>query len=198
MEKTHVRMKTTMRYADKVSAIFTAVTRNGRLGVLLAASLAASAAGYAEAKEAHAKIGDFAAVDAEDYVCTAASFPAYEDIPGVAVTFALGGKRSGSGSVIVMFQGLWRLPAAGIGVAVPRIRLLIDGIEQSGPGGLGSPAAVTPNKLFDPDTTNGFNFVSDPLQLGTTHTAKIQWSTQTGGNTEQLCIEARSLVVLHQ
>jgi hypothetical protein len=165
---------------------------------LVLAILVASAAGYAEGKEEHGKIRNFAAVDAEDYVCTAASFPSYEDIPGMAVTFRLNGRQSNSESVIVMFQGRWRLPAVGVGVAVPRIRLVIDNIEQSGPGAIASPAPVTPNTLFDPDTTNGFNFVSDPLQQGTTHTAKIQWATQTAGNIEELCIEARSLVVLHR
>ena len=164
---------------------------------LVLALLVASAAGYVEAKEGHGKIRNFAAVDAEDYVCTAASFPAYEDIPRMAVAFDLDARQANPESVIVMFQGQWRLPAAGLGVAVPRIRLVIDGIEQSGPGGLASPAAVTPNTLFDPNTTNGFNFLSDPLPKGA-HTVKIQWATQTAGNTEQICVEARSLVVLHR
>ena len=115
----------------------------------------------------------------------------------MSVTFNLGGPKNQLVPVIVMFQGRWRLPA--LGGAVPRIRLVIDGVEQSGPGALTSPAPVTPNTLQgdNRDQTNGFNFISDPQEPGM-HTATIQWATETAGGIDEICIEARSLVVLHR
>lgn len=43
--------------------------------------------------------------------------------------------------------------------------------------------------------SHGFNFVSDPVAAGTTHTATIQWS---GQNARSGCVSDRSLIVLHK
>jgi len=67
-----------------------------------------------------------------------------------------------------MFQGEW-IPNTGRAL----LRLLIDGVVQSGPGDAASPFAAHEGT---PDTTNGFNFITDLQTNATSHTAKVQWA----------------------
>jgi hypothetical protein len=137
---------------------------------------------------------NFTARDATEYDCTTAT--KFEDMPEMEVIFDLGGLQASS--VIAMFQGRWRLgnqnknpPFNGI----PRIQLVIDEVVQSGPGGNG-PAPVVPGVArIQDEKTGGFNFISDPQEPGV-HTAKIQWRSE--AENDEICVEARSFIVLHR
>jgi hypothetical protein len=65
------------------------------------------------------------------------------------------------------------------------IRLAIDGVQQT-PG-------VVPAIGAGERGTHGFNWQSAPLSPGL-HRARVQWRTDLGGT---LCVDARSLIVLH-
>src|SRR5262249_3495059 len=123
-------------------------------------------------------------VDATDNPCTTSLFPNYVDMPGMSVTYAQGG--TSPSKVIAMFQGEW-IPNTGRAF----LRLVIDGVVQTGPGDASSTFAA--HDLSD-DETNGFNFISDQQTQGVTHTAKIQWSTLN----DQICVDERSLLIFHR
>lgn len=125
------------------------------------------------------------AVDAVDLQCT--SSPQFNDMPGMLVSFRLGGNASRA--VIVLFQGEFGINATE-GTAL-FIRLTIDGSPQSGPNDV--IADQRPGGSAPAAETHGFNFLSDPLSPGL-HVARIQWRT----NTLQDCVRARSLIVLHK
>jgi hypothetical protein len=125
----------------------------------------------------------FNGIDLTDNPCTTVSTD-YVDIPGTSVRFSFGGQVNRS--VLVLFQGEW-IPNSGRAL----IRLLIDGVVQSGPGDASSPFAAHEGTG---DDTNGFNFISDPLTPGVVHTATIQWESVFG---DSICVDERSLVVLH-
>jgi hypothetical protein len=116
------------------------------------------------------------AIDLTDLPCTTS--PNFVNMPNTGVNFKSGG--NGSRSVIVLFQGSWTIENHAF------IRLLIDGVVQSGPTSVG----VGEREQAD---THGFNFVSDPLPPGQ-HFAFIQWASSSG----QACVEERSLIVLHK
>jgi hypothetical protein len=108
----------------------------------------------------------FDAIDATDNPCETST--TFVDIPGVSKTFFQGGSAGGKTRSIVMFQGEW-IPNTGRAL----LRLLIDGVVQSGPGDAASPFAAHEGT---PDTTNGFNFITDLQTNATSHTAKVQWA----------------------
>jgi len=120
-----------------------------------------------------------------DIPCTVS--PNYTDMPGTSVTFKLGG--SASRPVIVLMQGQWFMPNEGVSV---RIRLLVDGIVQSGPNNV--LVVERPTGVALTDGSYGFNFLSNPLTPGT-HTAKIQWHDN---GVSFGCISNRTLTVLHK
>ena len=121
----------------------------------------------------------FDAVDASDNPCTSST--TFVDMPGMTKTF----NQGATDEAIVMFTGEW-IPNTGRAL----IRLVIDGVVQSGPGDAASPFAPHEGAVV---ATNGFNFVSNALGIGN-HTAKIQWAT-TGS---QVCIDERSMIVMHR
>jgi hypothetical protein len=123
-----------------------------------------------------AAINKFDAVDTNEVACLSAT--AFQDIPGMLVSFKSGG--AGSRPVAVLFQGV--LADRGV-----EARLTIDGVVQSGPSNVVLNFANPPSA-----GTRGFNFLSDPLPPGL-HVARIQWRTV--GFT---CIQDRSLIVLHR
>jgi hypothetical protein len=125
------------------------------------------------------------AVNAVDIPCTVS--PSFTDMPGMSVTFTLGGAVSRR--VIVMLQAQWFMPNEGVTV---RVRLLIDGVVQSGPTEV--LVAERPTGVALIDGTHGFNFISNTLSPGV-HTAKIQWHDN-GVNFG--CATNRSLVVFHK
>jgi hypothetical protein len=84
-----------------------------------------------------------------------------------------------------MFTGEW---IVNTGRAL--IRLVVDGVVQPGPGDGASAFVPHEGTVVG---TNGFNFLTTALAAGG-HTAKIQWST-TGS---QVCIDERSMIVLHR
>jgi len=120
------------------------------------------------------------AINQTDEPCTTST--TYAPIPGTSV------KYTGSGKVIAMFQGEWFNNDRAL------IRLVIDGVVQSGPGDDSSPIAANSGNDAGSsiDMTNGFNFISDSLTSGT-HTVEIDWASVGGG---QICVDERSLVVL--
>jgi hypothetical protein len=120
-----------------------------------------------------------------DIPCTVS--PNYTDMPGTSVTFKLGG--TAPRPVIVLMQGQWFMPNEGVEV---RIRLMVDGIVQSGPNNV--LVVERPNGVALTDGSHGFNFLSNPLTPGT-HTAKIQWHDN-GVNFG--CIANRTLIVMHK
>jgi hypothetical protein len=120
-----------------------------------------------------------------DIPCTVS--PNYTDMPGMSVTFKLGG--SASRPVIVLMQGQWFMPHEGVDV---RVRLLVDGAVQSGPTEVLVAQRPAGNSLTD--GTHGFDFISNSLTPGT-HTAKIQWHDN-GVNSG--CVANRTLIVMHK
>ena len=82
-----------------------------------------------------------------------------------------------------MFQGEW-IPNTGRAL----LRLLIDGVVQTGPGDAASPFAAHEGTE---DSTNGFNFITNPQRNAATHTAKIQWASVFG---DSICVDERSMV----
>ncbi|HXJ63112.1 MAG TPA: hypothetical protein VNN79_05110 [Actinomycetota bacterium] len=120
-----------------------------------------------------------------DIPCTVS--PNYADMPGMAVTFKLGG--TASRPVIVMLQAQWFMPTEGVTV---RIRFLVDGVVQSGPTDV--LVVERPTGVALTDGAHGFDFLSDPLTPGT-HTAKIQWKDNGVG---QGCVANRTLLVMHK
>jgi hypothetical protein len=125
-------------------------------------------------------VGNWHAIDQNDNQCTTST--TYVLMPGTSITF------SGRGRVVAMFQAEWFNNDRAL------LRLVVDGNVQSGPGDDGSPfAANSGNDAGSAiDMTNGFNFISDPLGLGS-HTVRIFWASVGGG---QICVDERSLVVL--
>lgn len=122
---------------------------------------------------------------ANDIPCTVS--PNYNDMPGMAVTFKLGGTTSRR--VVVLMQGQWFMPNEGVNI---RIRLLVDGIVQSDPNNV--LVVERPTGVSLTDGSHGFNFLSDPLTPGT-HTAKIQWHDN---GVSSGCITNRTLIVMHK
>ena len=121
------------------------------------------------------------AVDAAGERCTSsASFAA---LPGMSKTFSFGG--AAERPVLVLFTGVFDTSPQ----AQAELRLVIDGVVQSGAGELIVRKESTESHL----ATEGFNFVSDAVAPGT-HTAELQWRVFVSS----VCIRARSLIVLHR
>jgi hypothetical protein len=125
------------------------------------------------------------AVDAIGGVCTQSAV--YADMPGMLVSFKLGG--TASRAVIVLFQGEWEAINSG---SSAEIRLTIDNVIQSGPTDVGADRRAF--DASDETETHGFNFISDPVTPGL-HVARIQWRSP---RASQACTFARSLIVLHK
>jgi hypothetical protein len=134
---------------------------------------------------ANVPTGKADAVSLTDIPCTIS--PNYTDMPGTSVTFKLGG--TAPRPVLVLLEGQWFFPNEGVTV---RVRLVIDGVVQSGPTEV--LVAERPTGVALVDGTHGFNFVSDTLFAGT-HTAKIQWHDN-GVNFG--CVTNRTLIVMHK
>jgi hypothetical protein len=159
------------------------------LGVASALALIGIVAGIAvAATNRSAPISQFSGVDEIVEQCTSAT--SYTNMPQMTRTFTLGG--SVNDEVVAMFQGSLSLDSSAGSFDTGFIRLKIDGVTQS-PGtipvirarGSGSATEIG---------THGFNWQSQPLPPGS-HTARVQWRTELGSN---LCVDARSLIVLHK
>jgi hypothetical protein len=129
-----------------------------------------------------APITRFSGTDEIVEACTQTT--SFATIPQMARTFTLGG--SANEEVVVMFQGSLRLDTAGGAFDTGFLRLRIDGVDQS-------PGEVPAIGAGD-SGTHGFNWQSRPLAPGS-HTARVQWRTDQGG---ELCVDARSIIVLHR
>jgi hypothetical protein len=127
-----------------------------------------------------APVNRFDGADAVIQRCTTASN--FVNMPGMSRTFTVGG--SVNNAVMAMFQG--SLDLSGGQFDTGFIRLTIDGVQQT-PGEV---PAIAPGERG----THGFNWQSKPLAPGS-HTARVQWRTDLGGT---LCVDARSLMVLHR
>jgi len=125
------------------------------------------------------------AVDATDNPCTTST--AFADMPGMSITYKQGGAVGSTGMNLVLFQGEW-IPNTGRA----ELRLLVDGVVQSGPGDAASPFAATEGP---DDRTAGFNFITDRLKNGTSHTVTIQWASVFG---DSICVDERSLAIFHR
>jgi hypothetical protein len=147
-----------------------------------APGLAAESAGAAVVTSGLAKIAKADYVHLTDAQTT--SSMNYEDMPGMAKTFTIAG--TGKDEVVVMFQAEWQTST---GRAL--IRLVIDDVVQAGPGENGSPFVPHEGEAW---STNGFNFISQPLSPGK-RTAKIQWASESGAF---ITVDERSMIILHR
>ena len=129
-----------------------------------------------------APISKFDGVDEIVEACTTTK--TFATIPQMSRTFTLGG--SVNDEAVAMFQGSFSLDDSGGTFDTGFIRLTIDGVQQS-PGVV---PAIAPGERG----THGFNWQTRPLAPGS-HTARVQWRTDLGG---RLCVDARSLIVLHK
>lgn len=129
-------------------------------------------------------ISRFDGIDEVVFECTTST--TFLTIPQMTRSFRLGGTTTQP--VVVMFQGAFNLDAVDP-FDTGYIQLVIDGVPQ-GPGNqvpAKSPAGVA-------TSTAGFNWQTRPLTVGS-HTARIRWRTDLGGN---FCVDTRSLIVLHK
>ena len=138
-----------------------------------------SAVAVQAAVQRSAPISRFAGVDEIVEACTTGT--TFAQMPQMVRRFTVGG--SVSEEVVVMFEG--SLSLSGNPSDTGFIRLAIDGVQQT-PG-------VVPAIGEGERGTHGFNWQSTPLSPGL-HRARVQWRTDLGGT---LCVDARSLIVLH-
>jgi hypothetical protein len=145
------------------------------------AALIFGAGAWAAGSTQNAQVNRFDGVSEGIGVCTTTT--TFIDIPAMSKSFTVSGKVKAA--VVVMFQG--SIVQNGTSpVDAGSIRLLVDGVVQQPDS-----VRVTSNHQGG---TNGFNFVTTVLRPGT-HTARIQWETDQGG---AMCIDSRSLVILHK
>ncbi len=146
----------------------------------------AGAAHPAAASRSFANIptGKSDAADATDLPCTVS--PNYTDMPGMSLTFKLGG--STSRPVVVSLQAQWFMPNEGVTI---RIRMLIDGVVQGPTDVL---VVERPTGVSLVDGTHGFDFISNLISPGT-HTVKIQWHDN---GVSFGCAANRTLIVMHK
>ena len=150
-------------------------------GLLVAASLSTMA--HAAVKRT-GPISSFTGVDEIVEACTTTT--SYATIPSMTRTFTLGG--TANASVAVLFKGALSL-SSGSGFDTSYIRLQIDGVTQS-------PGEIPVKGEGDPlIATHGFNWQIPRMLAPGTHTARIQWRTDLA---QQLCVDARSLIILHK
>ena len=121
-------------------------------------------------------------VSLPDAVCTA-SFPDFEDMPGMSLPFTMHGR----GRVVILFQGQFG-GFSSTADARAVIRFTID-------GNIVGAANAIANDHGTGAQTFGFNAFSDELGPGI-HTAQVLWHTAPAGATS--CVEERSLIILHQ
>ena len=156
--------------------------RNTALALLLFA-FAVLVDGKAEAATMRsAPISKFSGVDDVVFVCTTSQ--TFVNIPGLSRSFTLGAEAAEE--VVVMLQGAFSLTRQGSDTAF--VRLLIDNVVQ-GPGD-----QVPIKGIDDTGSTHGFNWQSKVLSPGA-HSVRVQWRTDLGSD---LCVDARSLIVLHK
>jgi hypothetical protein len=149
--------------------------------VVMLFGVATIAVAYA-ATSASAPVTKFTAVTEANPVCT--NTTSYQNMPQMSRGFVVGG--STNDEVLVMFTASMNMFPGPLGeLDAARVRLTIDGTLIQQPLDvqvLGS----------DDEGTAAFNWHTNALTPGT-HTARVQWTT---GRGNQLCAQARSLVVL--
>lgn len=132
-----------------------------------------------------APVSLFNGVDEVVFACTTST--TFVNIPGMSRSFNQG--AGAAEEVISMLQGSFNVsPTAAFDTAY--VRLLIDNVVQ-GPGNQ-VPILSTDGSFLT--AAVGFNWQSPPLAAGA-HTARVQWRTDLGS---QLCVDTRSLIVLHR
>jgi hypothetical protein len=152
-----------------------------------AAALAAFTSAVGEGQAATTKsapVGKFSGVDEIVFDCTSST--TFVNIPGLSRTFGHG--AGAAEEVVVMLQGAFSWNSVSPNDTA-YVRLLIDNQVQ-GPGD------QVPLKSVDGfgSGTHGFNWQSKALTPGT-HSVRVQWRSDLGS---QLCVDARSLIVLHK
>jgi hypothetical protein len=154
-----------------------------RIALFVGTALFLVAAG-AVAEAATSRSGPITKFDGTDEIVEACTTSTnWVNMPQMTRTFTVGGTTSAS--VASMFQGSLSLDSSHQ-FDTGFIRLTIDGNAQS-PGTI---PAIAPGERG----THGFNWASAALTTGS-HTARVQWRTDLGSS---LCVDARSLLVLHR
>lgn len=149
-------------------------------GLVVVGLVSAVAAQAATSRSA--PISRFDGVDEIVEECTNST--SFVNMPQMTRTFTLGG--SADEEVVGMFQGALSLDGSGGTFDTGFLRLRVDGVQQS-PGEI---PAIGANDRG----THGFNWQTMPLTPGS-HTARVQWRTDLGST---LCVDARSLIVVHR
>lgn len=149
--------------------------------VIAAVGLVAAVAALAAVNRS-APISRFDGRDEIIEACTTTT--SFATIPAMTRSFTLGG--TGNDEVVVMFQGAFSMDTGGGAFDTGFLRLTIDDVQQ--------PPGVVPAVEPGSRGTHGFNWQSAPLTPGS-HTARIQWRTDLGS---QLCVDARSVIILHK
>ena len=151
-----------------------------------AAAVAAFISAVGEGQAATTKsapVGKFSGVDEVIFACTTST--TFVNVPALSRTFTLG--AGASEEVVAMLQGAFSMTRVSP-FDTAFVRLLIDNVVQ-GPGD-----QVPLKSADDFGSTHGFNWQSKVLAPGV-HTARVQWRTDLGS---ELCVDARSLIVLHK
>jgi hypothetical protein len=137
-----------------------------------------------------APISKFSGIDEIVEACTTAT--SYVRMPGMVRSFTLGG--AAAEEVVVMFQGA-AMRVNGESFDTGFIRLLIDGQVQGVGGGDGQIPLKSPTPAGTSEAAaHGFTWQTRRLAPGL-HTVQVQWRTDLGS---EFCVDARSLLILHQ
>jgi hypothetical protein len=172
-----VAMRKALQVHPRWAIVVLAATTVASTGALAAQALGNAkperVAGLAS-KSISARADKVSGVDSTSQNCTFST--QYADMVDMSKNFTLEGNKK----VVVMFS------AQVSALAAVEIRLLVDGVVQSGP----QPLLANDNPL----RSHGFNFITDSLGSGS-HTAKIQWRSTT--QSVENCVFDRSLIVLY-
>jgi hypothetical protein len=147
--------------------------------------LVCAAADGQAATNRQAPVSLFNGVDEVAFACTTSK--TFVNIPGMSRSFNQG--AGAAEEVISMLQGSFSFtPTSPFDTAF--VRLLIDNVVQ----GPGDQVPILSTDGTSITSAVGFNWQSPPLAPGA-HTARVQWRTDLGS---QLCVDTRSLIVLHR
>lgn len=162
------------------------MTKTGKTLLVVAASAGiglGSAVAVQAATSRSAPISTFDGIDEVIEHCTNST--TFVNMPQMSRTFTLGG--TGGDEVVAMFTGSLSMDSSGGQFDTGFLRLIVDGVQQT-PGEV---PAIAP----DDRGTHGFNWQTKAVTKGVPHTVKVQWRTDLGST---LCVDARSLLVLHK
>ena len=150
---------------------------------LTALSLDTAAAGVNRS----GSVAKFDGVDGIAYSCTTSQ--TFTNMPDMTRTFSL--PAGGTASVVVMFNAALNLSSSAFDTGF--VRLTIDN-QVVGPGDQVPVIGAETGSPESEEDGHGFTWQTKPLAAGS-HTARISWRTDGGSS---LCVDARSMIILHK